>query len=336
MKHRLTARLLAAIALLSAVLTAQESAHQFSGVSELAAFSKSAHASMLGYFPNANVVFLVRYGAQVPLPLSSKLADVKGCCNHRATPALSHHGERVAFVHVLTGQPRREALAIYDVPSGKTTDVFEAAAIWSAAWSPDDSQLAAVADAELPLGRSLYRIAANSGQLAERIHAVLDIKGVEYQVSNYSTPSWAPDGKRMAIELRRRGVGAGNSSSVEIGLLDLDSKAVTELTPGVEPAWSPVRDEVAYYARDRRRCFAIKSNTGEKRLLFTVGRRGAGTGSGPLFYPVVWSPDGNQLLFHQWVDPDLITDLYRVDLTSGKAKKLGRVEIQAVSWRTPD
>jgi hypothetical protein len=333
---------LSAVASCGVLVAAQEltptptPTRQFLGIPELGAFSKSANAEMLGYFPNSNVVMLMRGGEMVPLKLDTKLSEVKGCCNHRATPSLSHRDQKIAYVHVVPGPKRREAVAIYDTASEKSVDVFEAAAIWSLAWSPDDGQVAAVADGSLAEGRSVYLISADAGKPAERIHVALDIKGMEYQVSNYSTPSWSPDGKQMAIELRRRGMGSGNSAEVEIGLLELESRAVKELTAGVDPSWSPVGDEIAYYGRDRKRCFGMKTVTGEKRLLFSVGKRGAGAGRGPLFYPVVWSPDASQLLFHQWVDPDLITDIYRVAVTTGKAKRLGRTEVQAVAWRSRD
>lgn len=316
-----------------ALLAPSDPPRQFNGVAEVTAFSKSANTEMLAYFPNANVVLLMRKGDSVPLQLDTSLSAIKGCCAHRATPALSHRGERIAYVHVLPGQPRREAIAVYDVAAGKATDVFESAAVWSVAWSPDDARLAAVADGDTAEGRNVYLIVPDAGQPAERMHVRLDINNVEYQVSNYSTPSWEPGGKRLALELRRRGMGAGNSSSSVIGVLDLDTKAAKELAEGVEPSWSPVGDEVAYFARDRKRCFGVKADTGEKRLLFSVGRLGAGAGRGPLFYPVVWSPDGSQLLFHQWADPDLITNIYKVDLATGKAKKMGRTEIQVVNWR---
>lgn len=319
--------------LIFALLVSPGAPKQFSGVSELTAVSKSSNAEVLAYFPNANVLLLMRKGESVPLQLDTSLSAIKGCCAHRATPALSHREERIAFVHVLPGQPRREAIAVYDVATGKTTDVFESPVVWSVAWSADDARLAAVADGDIAEGRSVYLIAPDAGQPAERMHVKLDINNVEYQVSNYSAPSWEPRGKRLALELRRRGMGAGNSSSSVIGVLDLDTRAVKELAEGVEPSWSPAGDQVAYYPRNRKSCYAVNTTTGEKRLLFAVGKRGAGAGRGPLFYPAVWSPDGSQLLFHQWADPDLITNIYKLDIATGNSKKVGRAEIQVVNWR---
>ncbi|MFI5103385.1 MAG: TolB family protein [Terriglobales bacterium] len=316
-----------------ALLQTPDKATQFPGLPELTAFSKSADTELLAYYSNANVVLLMKKGESVPLALETRMSEIKGCCAHRATPALSHRGERIAYVHVLAGTPRREAIAVLDVAAGKSVDVFESEAVWSVAWSPDDSQLAAVADGEPAQGRSIYIIVPQAGRSAERLHFALDIKGVEYQVSNYSTPSWDPGGKRLALEFRRRGLGASNSSAGAIGVVDLESKAVKELAEGVEPSWSPAGDEVAYFARNRKSCVAIRESTGEKRLLFTVGQQGAGRGRGPLFFPVVWSPDGKQLLFHQWVDPDLVTDIYKLDLAIGRSRKVGRSEVQVVSWR---
>ncbi len=319
-----------------ALLQTPDKATQFPGLPELTAFSKGADTELLAYYSNANVVMLMKKGESVPLALETRMAEIKGCCAHRATPALSHRGERIAYVHVLAGTPRREAIAVFDVATGKSVDVFEAAAVWSVAWSPDDSRLAAVADGDPAQGRSIYLIAPEPAQSAERLHPTLEIKDVGYQVSNYSTPSWAPGGRRLALEFRRRGMGAGNSSAGAIGIVDLETKGVKELAEGVEPSWSPVGDDVAYFTRNRKSCFAIRESTGEKRLLFTVGKQGAGRGRGPLFFPVVWSPDGKQLLFHQWVDPDLVTDIYKLDLAMGKSRKVGRSEVQVVNWRLPN
>jgi Tol biopolymer transport system component len=161
----------------------------------------------------------------------------------------------------------------------------------------------------------------------------MDISGVRYELSNYAPPSWSPNGDRLAIEFRKKGLGSGNSSASAIGILDPEKKLVLKLADGVDPSWFPSGDEVAYFNPKRNQCLASRLN-GEPRVLFKVGKRGAGAGRGPLMFPVVWSPDGKALLFHQWVDPDLITNVYKLDLTSGKSKKVAHSEVHAVSWRS--
>jgi Tol biopolymer transport system component len=246
---------------------------------------------------------------------------------------LSHRGEKIAYVHVASERPRREAAAIYDVASGATRDVFEAAVIWSVAWSPDDSRLAAVADEAGSKGRSLYLIRPDMGQPAEGVYLNMDIKGVEYELSNYAPPSWSNSGDRLAIEFRRKGTAAGRGAAGMIGIWNPETKQLTKLADGVEPSWSPVEDEIAYFSPKRNKCVAVKAGEAQ-RVLFSVGKRGAGAGRGPLFFPIVWSADGKQVIFHQWVDADLITDVYRLDLTTGKSKKVARSELQVVGWRS--
>jgi Tol biopolymer transport system component len=315
-----------AVLLVGSLLVAEASG-AFHGAARLAGFSKENNARILVYFNNENDLALVANGRMVPLGLDTHLWAPESCCAHRATPALSGDGSRVAFVHLASKQPHREAIAIYDTATRDQKDVFTAQAVWGIAWSPEGSRLAVVADGEADPGHSLYVVDLNSDSSRPLTRGNVDLGGVKYAVSDYAPPSWASSGRELAFEVRRKGEAA-------IAVWELESSRLRKLADGVEPSWSPAGDRIAFFDSVRQSCFSIRPDGREKSLLFsaTRGFLGAG-GAAPLFFPVVWSPDGSRLLWHEWNDADLLTEIYMRDLKTGKVKHVGRSELQVVNWR---
>jgi Tol biopolymer transport system component len=320
--------------LFAAVLLITAANGSFRGVAELAEFSKEAHARVLAYFNNDNGIRLLDGGRILSLGLDTHLWRPDSCCAHRATPSLSRDGRRIAFVHLASTHPRTEAVAVFNVMTHTHSDVFSARAVWGISWSPDGRRLAVVADGQSGAGHNLYVIDLSSGSVRQLTYGELDLSGKAYMVSDYAPPSWNPTGTELALELRRTGPAANNSDAGAIVIWDLESGRFRKLADGVDPSWSPAGDRIAFFDVQRKKCFATKPDGSEKKLLFSSTRGWLGIGGGaPLLFPLVWSPDGSRVLWHEWVDADLVTEIYESDLKSKKIKHIGQSELQVVDWR---
>jgi len=320
--------------LFAALLLITTAGGNFRGASRLAEFSREAHAKVLVYFNNENDIRLLDRGKIISLELDTHLWTPDSCCAHRATPSLSRDGSRVAFVHLASTRPRREAVAVLDVTTKAQKEVFAARAVWGISWSPDGRRLAVVADGEGDSGHNLFVIDLMSASARQLTRGDLDLGGMTYAVSDYAPPSWAPGGRELALELRRTGPGANNGSAGVIVVWDLESNVYHKLADGVDPSWSPAGDSIAFFDGTRKKCFAIKSDGSHKELLFSATRGWLGVGGGaPLVFPLVWSPGGSRVIWHEWVDADLVTEIYQRDLKTRKVRHIGRSELQVVDWR---
>ncbi|MBZ5524090.1 MAG: hypothetical protein LAP21_17785 [Acidobacteriia bacterium] len=365
----------------------------FPGASRLLGFSRSQAASLLVYVRTNNNLALLQQGTLAPLDLKTRLSTPGFCCDHRALPALSHRGGRLAYVRMASVSPHREVVSVYDPGVHSQTDVFEAPDIWAVSWSPADERMAIVAQsgsAGVFAGENdLYVIDLSSKQTTQLTQGSFLLQGLRYAVSPHAAASWDPAGKRLAVEVRRSGeekddapasaiaifslqrdnlanadLQSANLQSVDsrnVGSQNLDSQknaqrngvpqndtqrykipqtdtprnnAVTKLTDGAGPSWSPVEDRIAFLDEAGASCFTIHPDGSGKKELFSAQGGFFSTGPGaPIFFPVTWSPTGDQLLFHQWADEGLVLDLYRFDLATAKARLLGRGELQVVDWR---
>lgn len=318
---------------IAVLLLVSEASGAFHGAARLAGFSKENKARILVYFNNENDLALVTQGKLVPLGLDTHLWAPESCCAHRATPSLSRDGSRVAFAHLASIRPHREAIAVFDIAAQTQRDVFTARAVWGISWSPDGSRLAVVAD-EAGSGHNVYLIDLPSDSARQLTHGTVDLAGASYTVSDYAPPSWGPVGAELALEFRRAGPGANNGAAGAIVVWELDSNHFRKLADGVEPSWSPAGDRIAFFDAERQNCFSVQPDGSQKSLLFSSTRGFLGAGGGaPLFFPVVWSPEGNRILWHEWADADLRTEIYQRDLETGKVKHVGRSELQVVNWR---
>jgi len=318
---------------LIAALMAGSGIGQFQGPSRLAASIKDGKTALLVYSSNGNDVGLLTKGVVLPLDLKTQFWSSGNCCLHQAIPSLSPDGSRIAYVRVTSVKPRREAINIYDRATSKEQEVFQSEMIWSVSWDPRGDRLAVIADKASEPGHNLYLLDLASNAVSQVTHGPIKLADRTYTVSNHGAPSWNSAGSQLAMELRIAGEQAENSTSSVIVLLNLETNEFVKLSEGVDPAWSPAQDLIAFFEPSRKKCFTIRSNGNEKKLLFALGEKGFPSRSALLVFPVVWSPDGRELLFHQWVDADLITDVYRLDLTNGRPKFLSRSEVQVVNWR---
>lgn len=311
---------------LMAMALASSGPAEFRGVNKLAVALHNLNGDFFLYFSNGNQIRLLNRGAIVPLNLDSYLITSDGCCAHHAMPSLSADGRRIAYVRLKSAHPRAEVAVIYDLASQKEGEVFEAGIIWSVAWSPNGERLAAVADRADDHSHSLYLINVLSGQVTSLSYNSLDVNGEKYVISDHAPPSWNRTGTQLAVETR-----SGPSSAIL--LWDIARNQFHKLAEGVNPSWSPTQDEIAFFDPHSRKCFLINSDGSAQKMLFAAGEGPFKSKSAAFFFPVVWSPDGKQLLFHQWVDSDIVTEIYRLDLSTGKAQPLARTEVQIVNWR---
>jgi WD40 repeat protein len=315
--------------LLALMLLPSAFGKEFLGLPGLERFSREVNGTLLVYFNNENNFRLLSHGSSIPLNIDAHLWTPESCCAHRATPSLSRDSARLAFVQLKSTRPRREAVTILNVTGGSREEVFAAAMVWGISWSPGGERLAVVADQAGERGHKVYIVESAKG-------AVLHLKseGTEtYSISDYAAPSWSPDGNKVALELRQLGPGANNSTAGAIAVWRLQSGTLQVIAKGVDPSWSRTSDEIAFFDPLRKHCYSIHSDGSQRKLLFssTTGMFAIG-GRAPLLFPVAWSADSGKLIFHEWVDADLVTDVYELDFGTGKRKRLTRSEMQVVNW----
>jgi len=133
-------------------------------------------------------------------------------------------------------------------------------------------------------------------------------------------PTWSPDGRRIAFSALSRGV-------TDLWVLDLESGVAHRLTDDdwadLQPAWSPDGRSIAFVTDrfgptpggSRYGCYRlglINPETGATHALETFA-------TGKSINPQ-WTPDGRSLCFI--ADPGGISDLYRLELESGRVEQL--------------
>jgi len=109
---------------------------------------------------------------------------------------------------------------------------------------------------------------------------------IDAPVQHLFQPSWAPDGRRVAV------VGLGRG----IYVIDSELQTAKRLTSGTSdeaPAWSPAGDLIAFHKQVRDTnydLFAVDPATGKKRRLTNDSAQQTNP---------TWSPDGSHLAFAQ-------------------------------------
>ena len=132
---------------------------------------------------------------------------------------------------------------------------------------------------------------------------------------------WSPDGSTIAFT--RYGVNESheNTTSTEIFLIDAQGTAKPRrLTNNSEeersPAWSPDGKQIAYMCKaggsEFQACVMNADGTGFRALTTNTGRT------------VVWSPDGQRIIFHRTVKAGEAEDeqIFSVDLAGQDEKQL--------------
>jgi len=232
-------------------------------------------------------------------------------------PSLSPRGDLVAWGFVVGWQddrPRyraRFALGLYSIKERKWKTYGDFDDIGTPTFSPDASKIAFVAlDPIKGYHMLLFDVATEKMTIMVNVSAKGNPeKGIQ-GIPEKSTLGWSPDGKRLVVQFQRR------EKPSLIAVLDPNTGDVQPIADGVDPAWSPTGEWIAYYDPPGERCMLVQPDgTGVKMVrkvhstLFN--RRGYG-------YAVVWSPDGKKLLLNE-VSEERAIEVVLFDLQTGRS-----------------
>ena len=158
-----------------------------------------------------------------------------------------------------------------------------------------------------------------------------------------SSPSWSPDGKRIAFASDRDGNRDGNRQNHEIYVMDDDGNNQQRLTDNnffdIAPSWSPDGKRIAFMSRRdghfigegglTYEIYVMDADGGNEQRL-TENRKSASSPS--------WSPDGKQIAFSSDRKGDDVNyEIYVMDANGNNQQRLtnNRVDDTSPSW-SPD
>lgn len=222
------------------------------------------------------------------------------------SPVWSPDGRRVAFVSYRTGLPRITELDLQTgeervVPTPRAGDYFHPT------YAPDGETLTF---AILGGGRS--------GLFSYNIRRDCCFANVTEGRHEDLSPTWSPDGRRLAFNSNRLGVGAPQIYVMDAGggRPELVSPFRYD-RPGyyTSPDWSPTGDRIAYHGRVERRGQhqILVSELGRSNRLAQVTSEGVNEDPS-------WAPDGRHLVFvgvRSWG-----RGLFIVDAATGQTRTL--------------
>ena len=157
-----------------------------------------------------------------------------------------------------------------------------------------------------------------------------------------SSPSWSPDGKRIAFD-SVRGDGAGRLRHVDIYVMDADGKNQQRLTNNLHgdkyPSWSPDGKRIVFSARKDGH---FRNDFGITYEIYVMDADGGNqqrlTENRHNDWRPVWSPDGKRIAFTPDRKGNLENfDIYVMDADGGNQQRLteNRVDDSSPSW-SPD
>lgn len=242
-------------------------------------------------------------------------------------PSLSPDGQRIAFSLSGGSAPLSSGIGITHV-NGRGFERLALPGLKSEgiSWSPDGRKLAfwagRNADTE---SMDLYLYDFN-----EMKARCLLKKATSY--GTHYTLSWSPDSERLVFA----------SLDGYVSVMNLRSGSVRKIIRGDAPSWSPdgttimYREGVPYskMVNERLMYYAVDPEGKGRRFIFDGGSEKWDTGE--VTQPVVWSPDGNYILYFKTYDPFFDTNcskVYIMDVHQNKKYLVTKNKhIQGCSW----
>jgi hypothetical protein len=234
-------------------------------------------------------------------------------------PSLASNGSYVAwgFVPRDKGDNHRRhfVLGVYSTTQQKWKTYGDFEDIGTSALSPSGSKVAFTAGE--PAGsRSFLILHLSSGEMTQ----VAQLSSVPARASI----GWSADEKQLVVEMER-----GDQPPV-IAVYDPVTGDVKTIGEGTDPAWSPIGDWIAYFDEVRQKCFLVRPDGTDTRVIRDLGRRVLGYRM--FYYGAIWSPDGKQLLLQEMKGEGPNVDVMLVDLASGKATRKAANGLPVFGW----
>ncbi|UCF61802.1 MAG: PD40 domain-containing protein [Anaerolineaceae bacterium] len=238
-------------------------------------------------------------------------------------PVWSPDGKRIAFVR-RRGTEYREIYMMDADGSGRVRVLTNYQSLdIEPTWSPDGSKIAFTSSRDSYYGSgdekvtvlNIYRVDTQTLQQMQ----LTDTEAWD------SSPSWSPDGKKIAFQSSRDG-------NNEIYVMAADGTGQSNLTRNaasdVSPAWSPDGNKIAFVSdRDGDEDIYIMDADGlnQVKLLDLSGEDKS----------PAWSPDGQYIAFHSDEDGDFEIYLVKIDGT-GLVKMTDHHDFDGFpSWQPP-
>lgn len=190
------------------------------------------------------------------------------------SPRWSPDGKEILFTSYRDRHPKLYSM---DFATGRDHAVVSGRGLTiGGAFSPDGREIAI--SREESKGNSDIVLLDRNGAVIERL---TDDEGIDV------SPSWSPDGRRLAYCSSRGG-------NPQIYVLDVDSRRSRRISMqgsyNTQPVWSPTGERIAYTGRvgGRFQIFVVEAGGGGARQI---------TSSGGDNVDPSWSPDGRYLVF---------------------------------------
>jgi eukaryotic-like serine/threonine-protein kinase len=235
-----------------------------------------------------------------------RLTDAPGV---ESAPSLSPDGKSVVYVSDAAGKLGLHLLRVGGRnPVALTAD--SQVDDWQPAFSPDGERIAFRSERE---GGGIFVM----GSTGESVKRLTDF--------GYN-PSWAPDGKEIAVSTSQFTYPTDRSGYGALWAVDLASGAKRSIWQGgdaVQPSWSPHGRRIAFWG--------LRGQSGQ-RDLWTVTADGSAARAGAvavtddaaLDFSPAWSPDGHFLYFSS--DRGGTLNLWRIPIDEGSGRVLGEAE----------